>query len=552
MEMLCPLSVLVVLLSAHAAHTHQGLKGLSCVNDFVSNVSCTWNSTPVAPGVDCLIHGVKVTWVRENTRNRKLIMRSCKLKQHGTAPPGCSLVFESKFTFYEYMPSIHIECNGKLLENLTNYDLSSHIKMNPPGVPNVTITANDTWISWNPGSPLSEFIHTFDFQVQVKLKTHTWEGVKTLSTQAQKLRIPACQSKERCQVRVRVKPSEIVQNTMWSSWSPTTSWMGTTTSQDQDWFLDQPSVVQGVMLSVGLFVIILIIYMSCINKGHLKVKPVPNPSKYFPTLQSVHGENLKKWLNPLSASESFFTAQPHDHISPVEVCESWDVVPSTSPSSSSTGALLHFRSYPSAGSNTSRVADNSSSSSCFSNMGYFMSSSSSSIAQTDPSPAYFIYKDDFHNVHNNHNLHLSLCPSLTSSPAYESLKREPQSPDSGFGIGQEDEEAKNDEKGWDVEGEEASDVHPSSPLLILPLHLPSVVCPPSSSALPPPHPPSLTQMCSDSQEVDDVPVAAAGGSYAAWPVASAMCRSSSMPVEPCKTGYLTIKELQTTFSNKSI
>lgn len=237
----------------------------------------------------------------------------------------------------------------------------------------------------------------------------------------------------------------------------------------------------------------------------------------------------------------------------MEVCESWDVVSSISPSSSSTSALLHLQGYHSADSDTSGIVDNfsSSSSSCFYNMGYFMSPSSSSSGRTDPSPAYFTYHDDFNNINNGHNLHISLCPSFTTSPVYETLKREPQSPDSGFGIGKEDEEEKKHEMGMHMEGEEVYDNPQSSSLLIVPLNLPSRTCLPSS-APPPPPPPCLTQKSSESQQMMNVPVPAASGSYAAWPVAGSMCRSSSMPVEPCKTGYLTLKELQTTFSNKSI
>lgn len=182
-------------------------------------------------------------------------------------------------------------------------------------------------------------------------------------------------------------------------------------------------------------------------------------------------------------------------------------------------------------------------------MGYFMSDASSSLAGPDPAPAYFSYQDDFHNPHNNHKITLSLCPSLIAFRGYESLKREPRSPDSGFGIGQEDEGDKRDE--IDMGVVETSNGHQSSPFLILPLHLSSWTCTPISAPAPP-NPPSLIQICSDIQEVDDEPEEAACESYAAWPEAGSMCRSSSMPVESCKTGYLTLKELQTTFSNKSI
>ncbi|XP_029294361.1 interleukin-2 receptor subunit beta [Cottoperca gobio] len=558
MEILVSLYVLVVLFSVNAAHFHNGSQGLSCVNDFVNNVSCTWDSSPVAPGVDCWIVGVRTTRIRENGKTRQgTIIRSCKLKQLTHSPPGCSFVFENyEFNPFKDMPYIRVECNGTLMENITNYSPFNHIKMHPPDVPNVSSTANETRISWSPGSPPSDYFKAFHFHAEIKQKTKTWREALTLSTQERELRILAYKLKGHCQVRVRVKPTLQPHSSQWSNWSPTASWEGATdvvaTSQGHEWLLGQTSlIIQVVMLifSLGLIIVMLVLYRSCAGKGLLKSKPVPNPSKYFHT---VHGGNLKKWLNPLSVSDSFFTAQPCDSISRVEVCESWDVVSSTSPSCSSTSALLHFNSYPSADSDTSGVVDNSSStsSSFFSNMGYFISNSSGSSARTDPNPAYFTYQEDFHHLHKSHNLHLSLCSSLDTSLTYERLKKEPQSPDSGFGFGKEDEEGKQDKRVVYVEGEEDSDDHQSPPLLILPLHLPSWMCP-ASPAPPPPNAPSLTLISSDGQQLGE-PVAAASDSQAAWPTAGAMCRSSSMPVEPCKTGYMTLKELQTTFSNKSI
>uniref|UniRef100_A0A3Q3IYF4 Interleukin-2 receptor subunit beta N-terminal domain-containing protein n=1 Tax=Monopterus albus TaxID=43700 RepID=A0A3Q3IYF4_MONAL len=469
-----------------------GPQGLACVNDFVNNVSCTWNSSSIHPGVDCWIFGVKTIWILKDGSLSSLFNGFCT----------------QTFTTFDKMPNISLKCNGTLVESLKDYKASDHIKMQPPGVPSVSRTPNETRVSWSPGSPHSVLLTSFDFEGFI--------------TDFEKLRIPTSQLKGYCKVRVRIKPEE-QKNSHWSHWSPTVSWMAT--SQDQVFFIQACMCV--CVFACSMSNLMVFCCFSCLTG-----KPVPNPSKYFHTLHAVHGGNLKKWLNPLPTSESFFTVQPCDPISPVEVCEVWDVVPSTSSYSGSTTALLHFRTYPSAGSDTSGAFDNSSfsSSSCFSNRGYFMSSASSNTTQTDHSPVYFTYQDDFHDL----------------NKAYESLKKEPQSPDSGFGIGKEDEEEKKDER--DTEGEEVSDDHQSSPLLILPL--PSWMCPPPY-APPPPHPPSATQISSDSHQVD-APVAAASGSYTAWPVASAMCRSSSMPVEPCKTGYLTLKELQTTFSNKSI
>lgn len=265
------------------------------------------------------------------------------------------------------------------------------------------------------------------------------------------------------------------------------------------------------------------------------------------------------WLNPLPASESFFTALPCDHISPVELCESksFDVAPSTSPSCSSTSALLHYKASPSSGSDTSGVVDHYflSSSSSFSNMDYFLSSSSGVSARTNRNPAYFTYQDNFHTWHDSHNLPTSLCGPFATTRCYESLKREPQSPDSGFGVEKEDEEEKNEEG-----GECRNDCQTSS-LIILPLIVPNKLCPPSSppvpSPSPPPPPPSAlapAEASPDNPSVETPAVDAGGATYAAWPQAGSMARSSSVNVEPskAKTGYLTLKELQTTFSNKSI
>ncbi|KAM8724222.1 interleukin-2 receptor subunit beta [Acanthopagrus schlegelii] len=551
MEILWSSCVLVVLVSVGAAHSHTGSQGLSCVNDLVSTVSCKWNGTPVAPGVNCLIIGAKTILTYEDKKKIPTeIIRSCKLEQHGNSPSGCSFVFENQMlSCLKAMPYIKMECDGTLVEKMEGYDLCNHIKMNPPGAPTVNSTATDTWISWSTGSPLSVFIKAFKFHIQIRENGQKWQEARNMSRQTSTLKIPSQELNGHYHVRVRVLPSDL-DHSHWSNWSPITSWVVRNKEdvpQEEEWLLDQTQLITwgGIFIFALFLIVMLVIYRSCAIKGLHKEKPVPNPSKYFHTLHSVHGGNLKKWLNPLSGPDSFFTAQPCDHISPVELCESSDVVPSTSPSSSSTSALLHLKS-----SDTSGVADNSSSLSDFSNRGYFLSSSSGGSARSDPNPAYFTYKDDFHNQHNSHPLHLSLCLSFTSCPTYESLKREPQSPDSGFGVGKEDEE---DNGGLNVEGveeEQVSDVQQTSPLLILPVHPPPQMCPPAS-APPPPNAQSLIQESSSSMQVD-TPVAAASGSYAAWPLASAMCRSTSMPVEPCRTGYLTLKELQTTFSNKSI
>uniref|UniRef100_A0A3B3UGC5 Interleukin-2 receptor subunit beta-like n=1 Tax=Poecilia latipinna TaxID=48699 RepID=A0A3B3UGC5_9TELE len=455
--------------------------------------TCSWTGAGLGSAENCSISGNKIFW------------KSCKLKQHGNSSLGCSFVFENTFSGYDVMPGIYLICNGTQVETITNYKPGEHIKMHPPGAPGINITANSTVISWSLGDPVSMYFTSgFDFQLQIKQRQQQWKDSRNISTREQELRTEAGKLKGRLDVRVRVNPVGR-PGSHWSDWSPTTSWEDLK-GEKMRWSL----------FSLGLFLVTVILILSLFSFRLLKGKPLPNPSEYFQTLHTVHQGNLKEWLNPFSGTQSFLVTPSCDQISHVVVCEDWnEAVSSSSPTSIATSPLLHFHRYPTSCSNNNGLIYNSSSLSSFSNVGYFMSSSSGGgSARTDSNPAYFAYQDNFQNAPHIHGLHFPLCDPLASYPEYESLKREPESPDSGFGIMKEDEMKET----WRVisrEGEEALNDH-SSPLFFLPLHLPSR--PPSSPS----------------------------------PVAGAMCRSSSMPVEPFRTGYLTLKELQMTFSNKSI
>lgn len=525
----------VVLFSVHAAHSPKGLQGFSCLNDFVSSITCTLEHSTFDGYTDCWMSGVKITYEpRDSTSYKKEITQSCKLKQHGDSL-GCTFSFDKTFNPYEKL-TISMTCNGTLVEIYKTYRPKNHIKMHPPGTPTVNSSADMTRISWTRGSPLSEFFKDFNFQVQIKRSNQSWNEVNSLSTQDQVLLIRK-KLKGLHQVRVRVKPYRR-NNSHWSDWSPSTSWVAAdteATSQNQALNPDQYSRLIWSLLCLGLAPVLLLVFYRLWRK-----RPVPNPSKYFHTLHSVHGGNLKKWLNPLAASESFFEAHPREDISAVEVCDTWDVLPSTSPCSSSPTALLHFTSLHDPLSKHSCPVDHlsSSSSSGFSNMGYFISSNNSSSAETHSSP-YFSYQGNVLSPHKK--LPLSLCPSFNAASTYESLRRVPQSPDSGFGfMGKFDEQE-------DIEDNDSDD-NQCFPLL---LHLPSVTCFPLA---PPPHAAGPVLMDNQVMEMDEPMAAspAASENLSAWPVTGSMCRASSLPVDPCRTGYLTLKELQTTFSNKSI
>ncbi|XP_029583180.1 interleukin-2 receptor subunit beta isoform X1 [Salmo trutta] len=518
---------LLFLLSVPTGFTHN-LQGLFCVNDYINNITCVWNSSAIDPDVACQLLGTNENFKR-NLCNSSCDLKPIDMPGQGHSFRGCSIVFEGHyFSSAEHLPSIKVGCNGSEEVNLRRYKPINHIKMHPPGNP---VIINGTNATWSAGSPLSKKIFQYEFQVKVKREDQLWEEARSLTRLKQEpwMELDVEESGIH-HIRLRVKPTRPASS-HWSEWSPTASW--TSEGEVSPTFVDtveSPDLTLWLVLSGAFFtlivVILLVFYKTHTNNR--KHQYVPDPAKYFQPLNSVHGGNFQKWLSPLFAPESFITAQPCEAISPVEVSgtEVWDITDSTS----STTAAFLLNSDP----NTPSDGWNSSGqSSCFSNIGYFYPKYPSSLF-IESCPVYFTYQGD----------HSSLSSTSSSYECLERLGRlqsQPLSPDSGFGMESLAGEDQVEEEG---KGKKERNVVSVAPPLVLPVSLPARI-PPG-----PHHPLSLPQLPLHNPESN--PAMASSGSYNAWPVEAALGRSSSMTVEPSCSGYLTIKELQNTYSNKSI
>uniref|UniRef100_A0A4W5M104 Interleukin 2 receptor, beta n=1 Tax=Hucho hucho TaxID=62062 RepID=A0A4W5M104_9TELE len=518
---------LLFLLSVTPGFTHK-IQELFCVNDYINNITCVWNSFGIDPDVACRLLGTREDY------ERNIFQSSCDLKpldrpEQGHSLGGCSFFFKGHyFSSTEHLPKIKVECNGSEAGNLIDYTPIKHIKMHPPGIPVIINGINATWSA---GSPLSKKIFAYEFQVKVKREDQLWGEAKILTRLKQEpwmeLRVEESGIHH---IRVRVKPTQPASS-HWSEWSPTASW--TSEGEVLPTFVESPDLTLWLVLS-GAFFTLIVVMLLVFYKTHInnrKHQYVPDPAKYFQPLNSVHGGNFQKWLSPLFAPECFITAQPGEDISPMEVSgtEVWDVTDSIS----STTAAFLLHSDPNT---TSDGWNSSGQSSCFSNIGYFYPSG----LRTESRPVYFTYQGD----------HSSLYVTTTSS-SYEllellgRLQREPQSPDSGFGMESVEGKDQVEEEGKDKKERDVVPVdHHSPPPLVLPVSLPAGI-PPG-----PHHPLNLPQLPLHNPE--SYSAMAPSGSFNAWPVEAALGRSSSMTVEPSCSGYLTIKELQNTYSNKSI
>ncbi|KAJ8263895.1 hypothetical protein GJAV_G00142820 [Gymnothorax javanicus] len=495
-------------------YTQQSLR---CLNDFINNVTCVWDSRGVSPDAVCTLRGVY-----PNKRKPLIgVKGKCELKPLNERDPamrGCHFVFEKRKFGYGTKIQINVNC-----ENVTNHELPMmdfkpclNIKMNPPGTP----TISNYTISWSPGEPFSELLHDtsgYIFQLQYKQEGQLWQDVdltnimdKTTQTQ---LSEEYLEKGVRYQVRVRVRvdPDNSDYEGEWSSWSPITSWrseVGREPPSTGD--IKRPADVgmeRQMMIGCGAALLVLLVAVSLtIPMRKMRVyntspKPVPNPSKYFDVLNSIHGGNLQKWLNPAFSSQFFDIIQYSEDISRLEVFSAGE------------DAALCRRDMATAG----KVLDTIAPSPCFCNLSYFYPSypgEQSTLplcSHSQPAEGAVEQESDSRALTTSSTL---VVPSYKCLQTLLDGQGEPEHPDSGIGVGSEDQDSEDEgeDRAEDGVWKSASDIHSDSsaflPFLLpkgrstfhaaFPQHLPGFPPFPSSLfPLPNPGEGGLLEPCDD-------------------------------------------------------
>ncbi|KAI5608662.1 interleukin-2 receptor subunit beta isoform X1 [Silurus asotus] len=234
-----------------------------------------------------------------------------------------------------------------------------------------------------------------------------------------------------------------------------------------------------------------------------------------------HKGNFQAWLGPQHSTSLFLPSQSFNcEISPIdEVSEAWG-----SPLTASTLFLYTNQT----ATLQQQMMDTSQLSSGVSNMGYFYSEHQPGSVCVDSCPVYFSYHPEG--------------GSLQTSMSYERLQgTEPTSPDSGFGM-----EAEKEEDDYEEDDEDATTGNGANECSGINMqHLVSfVLSMPESSRVT--VPPCFAQLTPWHEEAESP-----GTNVNSESQDSPAVRPSSMVVQPCNSGYLTLKEMQK-YSNKSI
>lgn len=235
----------------------------------------------------------------------------------------------------------------------------------------------------------------------------------------------------------------------------------------------------------------------------------------------------QKWLGCQNSAGPYLNPQSCDDISPVDVSDLWDVSFMDPKARLSTAGLVHSNQVDSGLENS---GTSHASSSGFSNMGYFYSKSHSGSMHLETCPVYFTYNPE-------EDLNSAFSSSSSSYDCLQSPQFQTDdlmSPDSGFDMPEQREEDRGDDD--DEDGVDGN--HLVS--FIVSLSQGSLGCVRTAESFPP------VAVITPWAE----PVRSPSCASTFEPVEGATVRPSSL-IEPCASGYLTLKEMQK-YSNKSI
>lgn len=525
-----PFFIFIILYGTGQSNNIQ-TEDLSCVSDYLTNISCVWRSSTNDSSQRCELVGIK------DKKRCELVPLSSQ--SHSTR--SCFITYDKKHFFFINKIWLSVTCNGSDRTNL-EFQPGRHIKTQPPDKPTVS---RDN-ITWSKGSNFPQRIKNYEFQLQFKATHSSWEMARHWNVSHESyvlLNHNFLTVGKEYQARVRVKPVEPINDGYvqgeWSHWSPAVSWrseIGKPLVKPGDEVSSPVPDDMRVVLIIGFHVLLVLSGLSLviykIKKSNRLLKPnhqhVPDPSRYFQPLHTVHGGNFQNWLGCQNSDGPFLTPQSCDDISPVEISDIWDLSLLDPDAQMSTAALVHSNQMDSGLENSGTSHDSSSG---FSNMGYFYSKSLSGSLYLESCPVYFTYQPE------------EGTSSTLSSPgsSYDCLQtpsyqmEQPMSPDSGFDIpGEQYCEEDQDDEYQDAAAEGHALVS-----FIMSLQGSLGAVRPAESFAPVP----IITPWSE-------PVRAPSCSSTSEHAEGAVVRPSSM-IEPCGSGYLTLKEMQK-YSNKSI
>ncbi|XP_040539831.1 interleukin-9 receptor [Gallus gallus] len=275
---------------------------LSCLNNYVTTVNCTWSpEEPVGDGPFHL-HFTNL-WTKGQNASCQLTAGDSVQDQYHCTMHLARQILETD----GYRVSLQGNFYGSNHTYITfpEYSPRQHIKLDPPSNIQSNITASKCQIWWTVPSYLDEILQ---YQLQYKEYSTSWEAAlnKTPPSSLPQIEIEGTEFRSGISymARVRCKVSEIEDSyhSQWSDWSQTTVFQREGSSELSEKLFDTRTL-QFLIIPLS-FGTLLYLFWNCKLSSRAKVLSclnIPTPATFFQPLYNLHNGNFKDWVGPNEA-----------------------------------------------------------------------------------------------------------------------------------------------------------------------------------------------------------------------------------------------------------
>ncbi|XP_061495031.1 interleukin-2 receptor subunit beta isoform X1 [Rhineura floridana] len=365
--------------SHHPSEPSPESSSLVCFYDSVVTIICTWTPVKNATEAQCQLTAsvtFKTSWEP----------KSCQL--HGTSNKSCELILKGySLTVTDdilVVVSCHTGENWVHIQNQT-FDLFQNIQLKPPCNVRLENASKPSYnLTWELCVVSYYLTSAGMLEYEIRYKRNDFGEANTILFMAQDqkwLKFESLSPDTVYEAAVRVIPRGY--KSIWSNWSTPVTW-----KTEPKTLLEAPApsaflpvllTLVGCAIFISIFLITIFLLgktptSKCLRKvlkSHL-----PDPVEFFPSLAALHGGDVQKWLSSPASSFHMVTAVPD--VSVLEIMqkgnqESCLLLPKE--------CLTNMDTPETSG---------HSSSSCFTNRGYFFFHHLDSL-EIEPCKVYFTY-----------------------------------------------------------------------------------------------------------------------------------------------------------------
>ncbi|XP_078093583.1 interleukin-2 receptor subunit beta-like [Mustelus asterias] len=303
---------------------HSGNQDLKCFVDYGQSMTCCWSQKVSHNDPGCKVNV-------DDPEDPDSFPLICSPKQELRSSKRQNRICNVEVPYFAAMQNFNITLScprpGSLKEVawIPEFRPFQHIKLKPPY--NLTIVNNSrtgTDFVWLADHDLA-FVAKLKFEMRYKIEDEQWKNAKRFQIvqSEQRTKIDAANLKaERvyeAQIRVRIVEDNLEEYiSTWSDWSDTVKWKSKTP-------IPSVNVIRPILFSSLIFAGILIaVAVKYVTAKRYKVKKlhwlsIPDPGKFFYELNSTYGGNFQKWMGTTLPASFSSTEDLQMEISSVEI-----------------------------------------------------------------------------------------------------------------------------------------------------------------------------------------------------------------------------------------